>query len=361
MEENTASEFYFACRNDNINTVRRLLDEHPLEDLDRMEPNGSTALHAACYFKNIEIIQLLLDRGFTRYAINKFNNKPIDESETDEIKELFKRPKISNRFGGNVSYEQEKLKWIVVEKNNQHIIQYCVSDTYDGKRLEYGLFNGEKLLQQLGNNMPKIDVIRRLFRRATDEKDCTRLIQAYTAETDFYNRVNSYLILQNEQMIMNGSAQTNVLSEFIDTIYLNHQLHEKYQFKGICYRSLKIKSHNELNMYQVGKKLINRTFISATKDRQFAEQYVCDSEKEKQNAVIISFEIRHSKTALDIEYLSEFPDEKEVLIMINSIFKIIRVTTKTNLDVEIELRESKSTRVDQKDKSSGILGIFTKK
>jgi hypothetical protein len=355
MGENNPSEFYFACRNNDLETVRRLLDEHPLEDLDQMEPNGSTGLHAACYYKNIEIIQLLLDRGFTRRAVNKYNNKPFDESETDEIRELFNRPKTSNRFGGNISYEQEKRTWLVIDGNEQHITQYQPSDTYDGKRLEYGLFNGDKILQQFCNNMPKIDVIRRLFRRAINEKDCTRLIQAYTAETDFYNRVNNYLILKNEQIMTNGSAPKNIISEFIDTIYLNHQLHEKYEFQGTCYRSFKIKSHNELDIYKVGTKLINRTFISTTKDRQFAEHYVHDSENGNQNTVIISFEIRQSKTALDIEYLSEYPDEKEVLIMNNNIFKVIRVTTKTNLDVEIELRQSK------KDKSGGILGILNKK
>jgi ankyrin repeat protein len=342
MGEQNPSEFYFACRNNDINTVRRLLDEHSLEDLDQMEPNGSTGLHAACFYKNIEIIQLLLERGFSRCVINKFNNMPADESETDEIRELFKRPKTSNRFGGHIPYEREKLLWIFIDGHDQHVIQYRTSDTYDGKRLEYGLFNGDKILQQLCNNMPKIDVIRRLFNRAIKEKDCTRLLQAFTAETDFYNRINNYLISCNEQMINNGSVQPNITSEFIDTIRLNQQLHKNYQFEGTCYRSIKIKSHNELNNYKVGAKLINRTFLSTTKDRQLAEEYVRDNEDGQENTVIISFKIRYSKTALDMEYISEYPHEKEILIMNNTIFKVIHVTTKPNLDVEIELRESKS-------------------
>ncbi|CAM4897553.1 unnamed protein product [Rotaria socialis] len=51
-----------------------------------------------------------------------------------------------------------------------------------GNCLEYGIFQGENIIQQL-NNMSKIDVIQRLFRRAAEENDGTRLIQAYTAET----------------------------------------------------------------------------------------------------------------------------------------------------------------------------------
>ncbi|CAF2507762.1 unnamed protein product [Rotaria sp. Silwood2] len=358
LKNKSPSEFYFACRNNDIETVRRLLDEYPLEDLDKMESNGSTALHAACFYKHVDIVKLLLDRGFTRRVINKYNYTPLDECESEEIRQLFIRSKTSNRFGGDVSYEQEKLTWIIIDGNEQNVIHDRVLDTYNGNRLEYKVFHGDKILQQLGNNMPKIGLIRRLFHRAINEKDCTRLIQAYTTDTDFCNQINNYLITQQEESTNNSSIQTNVMSEFIDTIFFNRQLHEQYQFQGICYRSMKIKSDNDLNIYRVGTKLINRTFISATKDRQFAEKYVCDRSAEKKYAVIISFEIRQFNTALDIEYLSEFPSEKEILIMNKRIFKVVRIKMKNSFDVEIELRESKSTRVNQKDISSGYLGLF---
>ena len=45
--------------------------------------------------------------------------------------------------------------------------------------------------------------------------------------------------------------------------------------------------------------------------------------------------------------------------MDNRIFKVIRIITKSNFDIEIELRESKSTTMNQqKDKQGGILGLF---
>lgn len=346
MEEKAPSEFYFACRNNDIDTVRRILDEQSVEDLDQMEPNGSTGLHAACYYNHVQIVQLLLERGFTRRTINKYKSTPFGEA-TDVIRDLFQRPKTSNRFGRNNPHEREKLLWILIEDNQQQLpSRYIALDTYDGDRLEYGLFHCQQILQTVGSNMPKADVIRRLFRRATGEKDATRLIQAYTAETDFYNRINDYLFSQ--------AVNTNdVVSEFIDTISLNRQLHEKYHYEGLCYRSVRIKSHYELNIYKVGAKLINRCFLSTTKDRQFAEEYVrTEQDDGAKHSVLIIFEIRQKRTALDIEDLSEFPHEKEVLILLNKIFKVVRVTSKPNLDVEIELRESKSTRVDKKKKTN---------
>jgi hypothetical protein len=42
-----ASEFYWTCRNGDVKRVRQLLDCIPYDRLNRLEPNGSTPLHAA--------------------------------------------------------------------------------------------------------------------------------------------------------------------------------------------------------------------------------------------------------------------------------------------------------------------------
>ncbi|CAF4811561.1 unnamed protein product, partial [Rotaria sp. Silwood1] len=226
-EKQLASQFYFACRNDDFDLAIHLLNQHQLEDIDRMEPNGSTALHAACYYKRIDIVKILLDRGFTRRVVNKFDKTPIDEANTEELRQLFLRPKTSNRFGGNISYEREKSIWIPVDGNENVIIQDPITDLYKGNRLNYGIFQADNIIKQL-NGMPKLDVIQRFFRRAVQEKDLTRLIQAYTAETDFYNHVNNYLLSRQPE---------NSLSQFVQIIYFNDQLHKKFSYEGTCYRN----------------------------------------------------------------------------------------------------------------------------
>lgn len=47
--EGTCSEFYMACRNNDMDKVKQLIKMMTPEDIDRIEPNGSTALHAACF------------------------------------------------------------------------------------------------------------------------------------------------------------------------------------------------------------------------------------------------------------------------------------------------------------------------
>ena len=203
---------------------------------------------------------------------------------------------------------------------------------YQGKRLEYKIFQYEKILQQL-NNMSKLDVIQRFLRRAVEEKDCTRLIQAYTAETDFYNQINNYLLTRNED---------NDLTQFIHTIYSNQQLHDKYSYVGTCYRSILINSEDELNLYKKNTKILNRIFLSTTRDRQIAEEYLHNRTNDNKISIMMIFKIRHVYTALNIETISEFPHEEEILIMYDSIFKILNIVKKEKFYFEIELRESKA-------------------
>jgi hypothetical protein len=331
-EKKISSKFYFACRNNDLEFVIQSLTDLPLEDIDQPEPNRSTALHAACFYRHMDIVKLLLDRGFNRRVLNKFDKTPIDESDQEEIRHLFLRSKISKRFGGEISYEHEKSIWIIVEANEQNINKDRITDMYHGRRLEYGLFQHENIIQQL-NNMPKLDVIQRFLRRAVEEKDCTRLIQAYTAETDFYNQINNYLLTRTED---------NDLSQFIHTIYSNQQLHDKYSYVGTCYRSILIDSEDQLHLFKKNTKILNRIFLSTTRDRQIAEEYILDRNNQTQISVMMIFRIRHVYTALNIGAVSEFPHEEEVLIMYDSIFKIINVVKKENFYFEIELRESKS-------------------
>ena len=352
------SEFYFACRNDDIDFVQRSLTESSLEELDRVEPNGSTALHAACYFKHMGIVRLLLDRGFTRCVTNRYRNRPYDECKGEEMQRLFLRPTHSDRFGGSVSSEHDKQLWLVLDGTEQYTMPSRPLDRYDGNRLEYGTFHGEKILQSLNKSMANVDVIQRLFRRAVEEKDCTRLIQAYTTDTEFHNRVNDYLLTRDKQDATKKDAPVNEMSEFVDTIFFNHEMHQKYAFVGKCYRTIQLKADSDLELYRIGTKFVNRTFISATKDRHFAEKYARARRKDGEYVAIISLDIEQSGTALDIEKISEFPDEKEILIMNNHIFKVVRVSGTTTTDIDIEFRQSKSTRVNAKAKNNSVPRIF---
>ncbi|CAF4715570.1 unnamed protein product, partial [Rotaria sp. Silwood2] len=63
---NKCSDFYLACRNNKIDEVQALLETMDTNDIGRVEPNGMTALHAACFHGHLEIVKLLLMVGADR-------------------------------------------------------------------------------------------------------------------------------------------------------------------------------------------------------------------------------------------------------------------------------------------------------
>ena len=87
----TVSEFYLACRNGDITAVQELLPKMTDDQKNCIEPNGSTALHAAAYFGHRAIVKLLLEHGCVTWILNKYNNTPYDEAQSDEVRELFRR------------------------------------------------------------------------------------------------------------------------------------------------------------------------------------------------------------------------------------------------------------------------------
>lgn len=322
------SRFYRACEANDFDLVEQLLREQTLEELDRMEPNDSTPLHVASFHNSIGVVVLLLQRGFTRRIWNKYEKTPYEEIR-DENKHLFNRDFSTHRFGGRISVEEELSIWVRLDANLKNI----PTDYLQGNRLKYGALHIDKICKQL-RPMINLDVIRRFLRQSLEGRDCIYLIQAYTAETDFYKRVNHYLLSRNED---------NPLLEFVQTIYFNRELHETYSYRGCCYRSICLNTLDDLGVFKKGSKISNRTFLSTTQERTIAEEYIRNCNTSDQHVVMMIFQIRHSYTALDVQHISEFPHEKEILIMFDSVFEITDIIQKDNNNSEIHLAEIRPT------------------
>ncbi|CAF0974251.1 unnamed protein product, partial [Didymodactylos carnosus] len=74
------SDFYVACRNGAVDMVQNHLKTIRIEDMNRLEPNGSTALHAASYNGHTTIVQEILktDKAI-RSTRNRFGFTASDE------------------------------------------------------------------------------------------------------------------------------------------------------------------------------------------------------------------------------------------------------------------------------------------
>ncbi|CAF1542824.1 unnamed protein product, partial [Didymodactylos carnosus] len=87
----SVSDFYQACCNNQVTKVERYLEILSLCDIDKLQPDGSTALHIAASFGYQQIVRLLLQAGASPTILSKHGLTPADLAKTEEIKQLFHR------------------------------------------------------------------------------------------------------------------------------------------------------------------------------------------------------------------------------------------------------------------------------
>ncbi|CAF1624610.1 unnamed protein product, partial [Didymodactylos carnosus] len=105
-KQNGLSEFYWACRNGDLDMVKQMLPNIPYSELNRLEENDSTPLHEATLFGHKEIVWLLLhERGCQRHQRNHHGRTAYEEAKTDEIRQSFHRLSNMNRFCDNSDQE----------------------------------------------------------------------------------------------------------------------------------------------------------------------------------------------------------------------------------------------------------------
>ncbi|CAF1287354.1 unnamed protein product [Adineta steineri] len=286
-----------SCRTNNIEEVKKLFETITLEQIDQLKPNGSTALHAAYYHSHSEIVKLLLDAGADRSIHNKHQFLPFDEAKNDEIKQLFFRIPNNNRLVSSTgAIEWELIDDDVSDKaaEERQYIKYL----YDNVA---GVTTLPKMFEKIENNyinkvlinFKGIENIKRFFRKATEEQDPRWIIKAYTAETDFYKALNTEIAC--------GATKAQNERRYIIALLYHHPILDQLAFIGNACRVIKINS-DDLDKYQVD---FDGTLIKSW--------------------IMCKYIIKHHRTALHIENISQYTSEGEILIMPYTVFKINKI------------------------------------
>jgi hypothetical protein len=331
------SEFYVACRTNNIKQVKKkLLDGISLNEIDRLEPNGSTALHAACYHGHTEIVELLLKTGADRAISNKFDCLPFDEANNAQIKQLFFRVPTSNRLVSDAgTIEWELISKTVLETAAEE--RSLIKSIYDNAS---GFTPIDKMFEKIEKNyinegltnFDGIDDIKRFFEKATKEQDPIWIIKAYTAETDFYKVLN--------KEIAGGANKYQNERRYIIALLMYHPKLDSLSFTGTCYRVIQMNYH-DLAKYQINCLFMTKSFLSSSIDQKVAELFLCQKESAQQQTthpvrakadgslikswVMCVYNIKHRRTALHTENSSQYANEGEVLIMPSTVFIVKRI------------------------------------
>jgi hypothetical protein len=108
-------------------------------------------------------------------------------------------------------------------------------------------------------------------------------------------------------------------------------------FTGQVYRGV-VMSEEDLFKFVVGSRIMNTTFLSTSKDKDVAE--IFSGKKKEKLAVLCTYFIHGKKdrrTALNIENISWFPPEREVLILPLSAFYVQSVQKSSDNSRSIEM------------------------
>ena len=338
MNTQNCSPFYLACRNNDVKTVEQLLGTFSADDVDRMEPNGSTSLHAASFYGHKEIVRLLLEKGANRAILNKHGLFPFDEAKDPTVREIFLRVPNSNRLvsrEGHIEWERmdNRALQVAIEE------RYTLKQLYD-KKTTVGSSSTRDMFKQIEENYigkclanaKGIDQISRFFRHATEEEDPIWIITAYTAETNFYEFLNRELAV--------GSKEYDSERKYIVILLLYHPKLEPLSYTGVSYRTMKI-TDSLLDKYRGNEMLMTKTLISSSVEAKIALWFSKRSQEQEtedvsskrfsadgqllQQWVLCKYTIKHRRSALYIEEKSQYAMEAEVLIMPYTVFKVKQV------------------------------------
>ncbi|CAF1335327.1 unnamed protein product [Adineta steineri] len=307
-----------------------------LEEVNRIEPNGSTAFHVAAYRGHEKIVELLLRKGASYSTVNRYNATPLDEAKTDKIKQLIRRRMNKTRF------VSDSLEWIIStnDADYQSHEYFKKLETY-GKDPHFSrliIYIKQNYLNKDLQHVDDINTIKEYFDLAINEKDPTYLLQAYTAETGFYSTLNVHLA---QLKLENLTIPENLSRAYYIGIIARHPKFNTLSYTGTAYRGMMI-TEDDIKQYKVGTKILTKTFSSSSKQLNIASRFLNNNRgRNERLSTICIYEIRNQRTALDIEHISLFQDEQEVLILPYSAFKIIDIKQNKDksLRVEIKLKE----------------------
>ena len=175
------------------------------------------------------------------------------------------------------------------------------------------------------------------MKKATEKDDTTLLVRSYTAETDFFKRLNANLA-DLKDLTNDDASNPSWSCAFARYIASDATLHKK-RWMGTTYRGMRV-TKNDIAAYEVGKMLMNKAFLSTSRSRKVAETFAKKDLSPGQRAAICTYVVKDSHAALDIEEYSEFSNpqdsEQEVLILPCMDFQVTKINTDGEF-VEIEV------------------------
>lgn len=362
LSEQTKERLYAACCNNDWKTLRENLIRSGIDT--PLDDQGNTALHLATLHGHIDIIRLLLRYHASRTVLNNDKKTPEQMNPDGNITKQYDmpvRPKKDDNYFVATTLEVEQIEWNdsysnayrIAFENHQHMKQWITKislkrllETLDTDYLDKLTFPAENTLRTLKEQL----------KTAIDKNDPKSLIKMYTGTSGFYKILNRDLAelgsdfrFETTRLDYPDNEPPKNLGQYIFAcIVINHRVFRDYQFTGETYRGMSI-TVQDLEVYQTGKIIITRSFLSTSMDRKTTELFLNYEDEINRPPVLCKYTLSNPQSSLWISSLSMIPGEDEVLVApftvfeIGGINEIVLKTEQTEHRVkEIELVEHKT-------------------
>ncbi|CAF1209212.1 unnamed protein product [Didymodactylos carnosus] len=318
-----------------------------VEGINCLESNDSTGLCASSSRGHEELVELQSKDGVVvRSLKNKRDLTAYNKTKNNQFRQLFRRQNAAERFISldgfriewmrNDCYIEQKAAWLIYSKNARR--------TTEPMSVYVSIIKAWYLDNHHISNIRDTELIRWFFNKASEEEDPIQLIKIYTRETSYYRKLNEYLAIEHT----NGWNNDNINRQSILSLMRFHSSLQQFSFIGVTYRGMRV-TETDLEQYAVGTCLMNKAFLSTSKDRRVAEAFAdsCGSIDGRLTAICV-YEICLDtyRSAIDIETISEFQDEQEVLIHPLCVFEVFNVSCTRNY-IEIQLKECNLDKAKQ--------------
>ncbi|CAF0838583.1 unnamed protein product [Adineta ricciae] len=375
-----ADEFYFACREGNLDYVKETLPAMTWEELNQLQPNGSTYLHVASHTGRTEIVRLLLQHGCVRSNLNLYGLTPYDEAWSEEIKVLFHRPRDERggcRFVDNdidetfrltsslaatadspsmrttMNEDDEQINEIDGDADfviNEWVETFNHFDKYSALMVGT-IFKSNLFYRLVGLKRSSLHLMMDyvLSISLTENDRGNPAIYSILNEYQTRREIKSLLALYTHQSSFYTSLRDDSkCAAFTTLLYRNLSKIRRRFYKGTSYRGMKLQK-KELSAYfslsrHTGFALMNTKFQSSSKNKEVAKLFfnpadIPDDSNIREYMVLIEYHfLEPCESAIDLAptvetNLSAYPHEQEVLILPHTLFELFEMkydeTTKT--------------------------------
>lgn len=179
------------------------------------------------------------------------------------------------------------------------------------------------------STIENIESIKHFFKKATEEQDPAWIIEAYIAETDFYNVLNAEIAL--------GASKYQSERRYIVGLLRYHPRLDDISFTGTSYRVMQV-NNTDLRRYQVNRWSMTKSFLSSSQDEKIAAYFLRRQELTREEFgtsdrhaadgssikswVMCKYQIKYARTVLHIAETSQYACEGEILIMPYTVFQV---------------------------------------